>query len=76
MMPDMDGFDTLARLKADLRTRSIPVMMVTALDDLGARRRAMECGAVAFLSKPIVRADLMARVRDLLLPRKPGAPVP
>jgi CheY-like chemotaxis protein len=76
MMPDLDGFETLARLKADPRTRSIPVMLVTALDDLGARRRAIECGAEAFLSKPIVRTDLRVRVRDLLQSGKPGAPVP
>ena len=76
MMPDMDGFETLARLKADPRTRSIPVMMVTALDDLVARRRAIECGAEAFLGKPIVRADLRVRVRELLRPGKAGAPIP
>ena len=76
MMPDLDGFETLAMLKADPHTRSIPVMMVTALDDLAARRRAIACGAASFLSKPIVRADLRVRVRDLLQPGKPGAPVP
>jgi putative two-component system response regulator len=74
MMPGLDGFETLARLKADARTRSIPVMMVTALDDLTSRRRAIESGAEAFLGKPIVRADLRERVRDLLAAVKRAAP--
>ncbi len=74
MMPDLDGFETLARLKADPRTSSIPVMMVTALDDLPARRRAVASGAEGFLSKPIVRADLTTRVRDLLATAKHAAP--
>jgi putative two-component system response regulator len=74
MMPDLDGFETLARLKADPRTRPIPVMMVTALDDLQSRRRAIESGAEGFLSKPIVRADLGVRVRDLLAARPQVAP--
>jgi CheY-like chemotaxis protein len=74
MMPDLDGFETLARLKADPCTMSIPVMMVTALDDLPARRRAVASGAADFLSKPVVRADLRERVRDLLATAKHAAP--
>jgi putative two-component system response regulator len=74
MMPDLDGFETLARLKADPRTMAIPVMMVTALDDIGARRLAIERGAEAFLSKPVVRADLRVRVRDLLATVQQAAP--
>jgi CheY-like chemotaxis protein len=74
MMPELDGFQTLARLKADPRTMSIPVLMVTALDDLKSRRRAIESGAAAFLSKPVVRADLRVRVRDLLATGKRVAP--
>jgi putative two-component system response regulator len=66
MMPDMDGFETVARLKADPRTSPIPVIMVTALDDRDSKLRALTAGAEEFLSKPIDRADLSVRVRNLL----------
>jgi len=66
MMPDMDGFETVARLKADPRTKPVPVIMVTALDDRESKMRALEAGAEEFLSKPIDRADLRVRVRNLL----------
>ncbi|WP_296449386.1 response regulator [Rhodoferax sp. UBA5149] len=66
MMPDMDGFETVARLKADPRTQRVPVIMVTALDDRESKLRALEAGAEEFLSKPIDRADLRVRVRNLL----------
>ncbi|MDZ4252413.1 MAG: response regulator [Sulfuritalea sp.] len=66
MMPDMDGFETVARLKADPRTKAVPVIMVTALDDRDSKLRALQAGAEEFLSKPIDRADLAVRVRNLL----------
>jgi putative two-component system response regulator len=66
MMPDMDGFETVARLKADPRTQPVPVIMVTALDDRNSKLRALEAGAEEFLSKPIDRVDLTIRVRNLL----------
>jgi putative two-component system response regulator len=66
MMPDLDGFATVARLKADPRTQRVPVIMVTALDDRESKLRALEAGAEEFLSKPIDRADLRVRVRNLL----------
>ncbi len=66
MMPDMDGFETVARLKADPGTQPVPVIMVTALDDRDSKLRALEAGAEEFLSKPIDRADLSVRVRNLL----------
>lgn len=66
MMPDMDGFETVKRLKADPRTKPVPVIMVTALDDRESKLRALEAGAEEFLTKPIDRADLTVRVRNLL----------
>ena len=66
MMPDMDGFETVARLKADPRTKPVPVIMVTALDDRESKLRALEAGAEEFLSKPIDHADLRVRVCNLL----------
>jgi len=66
MMPDLDGFETVALLKANPQTRPVPVIMVTALDDRESKLRALEAGAEEFLSKPIDRADLRVRVRNLL----------
>jgi putative two-component system response regulator len=66
MMPGMDGFETVARLKADPRTKPVPVIMVTALDDRNSKLRALDAGAEEFLSKPVDRADLTVRVRNLL----------
>ena len=66
MMPDLDGFQTLARLKADPRTRHVPVMMITALDDRATRLQALEAGAEELLPKPIDRTDLRLRVRNQL----------
>ena len=66
MMPDMGGFETVARLKADPHTKQMPVIMVTALDDRESKLRALEAGAEEFLSKPIDHADLRVRVRNLL----------
>ncbi|MFZ6741871.1 response regulator [Undibacterium sp. JH2W] len=66
MMPDMDGFSTVAELKANPLTQPVPVIMLTALDDRASKLRALEAGAEEFLTKPIDRADLSVRVRNLL----------
>ncbi len=66
MMPDIDGFETCRRLRADSRTRHIPVVMVTALSDIEDRVKGLEAGAQDFLSKPIQDTALLARVRSLL----------
>jgi two-component system cell cycle response regulator len=66
MMPGMDGFEVCRRLKADIRTQHIPIVMVTALTDRAERVRALEAGADDFLSKPVDDATLAARLRALL----------
>ncbi len=66
MMAEMDGFETVAWLKGDSRTKNVPVIMVSALDDRDSKMRSLEFGAEDFLSKPIDRAELKARVRNLL----------
>jgi PAS domain S-box-containing protein len=66
MMPGMDGHQVAARIKGDPDTRNIPIIMVTALDDRHSRMLALSAGAEDFLSKPVDRAELCVRVRNLL----------
>ena len=65
MMPDMDGYKVVEKLKANLATRNIPVIMVTALNDRNARLLGLRAGAEDFLTKPVDRAELRVRVRNL-----------
>jgi CheY-like chemotaxis protein len=67
MMPGMDGYQVAQQLKADPATAGVLIIMVTALNDRGARTRAARAGADDFLSKPLDRAGLYACVKNLLL---------
>ncbi len=66
MMPKRSGFEVCRLLKDDPRYRDIPVIMVTALNEVGDMERARECGADDFLSKPVNKIELLARVENLL----------
>lgn len=66
MMPDMDGFEVCRRLKTDPATQHIPVVMVTALDQIADRVRGLEAGADDFLTKPVNDLQLMTRVKSLV----------
>jgi two-component system cell cycle response regulator len=66
MMPDMDGFEVCRRLKSDPATSHIPVVMVTALDQVTDRVRGLEAGADDFLTKPVNDLQLMTRVKSLV----------
>jgi len=65
MMPGMDGFTVCRKLKEDLATRHIPVVLITALDGRADRIQGLESGASDFLTKPIDDVMLFARVRSL-----------
>lgn len=65
MMPGMDGFEVCRQLRADPDRGEVPILLVTALDDRGARIRGIEAGADDFVSKPVDRLELRARVRTI-----------
>lgn len=66
MMPGMDGFEVLARIRENPQTAHIPVIMVTALSALQDKVRCQEAGADDFVSKPFDRTELLLRVKSML----------
>jgi sigma-B regulation protein RsbU (phosphoserine phosphatase) len=66
MMPEMNGYEVLARLKADERLQHIPVIMITAVDDIESVVRCIELGAEDHLPKPFNPVLLRARVNASL----------
>src|SRR6266850_553042 len=65
-MPGMDGYEVCKRIKANAAYRLIPVVMITALNRADDRIKALDSGADDFMSKPVERAELVARVRSAL----------
>lgn len=65
MMPRMDGYETVKKLKEQAHTRHIPVVIVTALNDVPNQLKSVESGADDFLSKPIEEKLLIAKVKLL-----------
>jgi PAS domain S-box-containing protein len=65
-MPEMDGFEVCRYLKQEKRTRDIPVIFVSALQDVQDRVRGFEAGGVDFISKPFQEPEILARVRTHL----------
>ncbi|MFP4140792.1 MAG: response regulator [Planctomycetota bacterium] len=66
MMPRMSGFEVCRKLKSDPETRDIPIIMVTALNELGDIERGVESGTDDFISKPVNRLEMLTRVKSLL----------
>jgi class 3 adenylate cyclase/CheY-like chemotaxis protein len=66
LMPGMDGFEVCRRLRSQREFKATPVVMVTALNAIEERVHGLDAGADDFVSKPIVKEELLARVRSLL----------
>jgi two-component system alkaline phosphatase synthesis response regulator PhoP len=66
MMPRLSGFEVCQRLRADPATRSVGVLMVTALDQPTDVEKAVDAGTDDFLTKPINKTELLLRVRAML----------
>lgn len=66
MMPGMSGFEVCKRIRATKRISEIPIIMITALDDEDSMIEGIEAGADDFLSKPISKIELRARIRSIL----------
>ncbi len=66
MMPDMTGYAVCERLKADERTRKIPVIFLSALDDLSDKVKGFTAGGVDYITKPFHEEEVLARVQTHL----------
>src|ERR1700685_4720084 len=66
MMPEMDGFQVVKALKDNPETAEIPIIMITARDDMDARAEGMRLGVSDFLAKPVFRRQLANRIRAQL----------
>ena len=63
MMPDMNGYEVCQRLKAEDSTKDIPVLFISALDEVEDKVRAFNVGGVDYISKPFQAEEILARVR-------------
>src|SRR5919199_652924 len=62
MMPEMDGYEVCSKLKADERTKDIPVIFVSALSDVLDKVKAFGVGGVDYITKPFQEEEVLARV--------------
>ncbi len=65
MLPELDGYEILRRLRADDRGTSLPILMLTAKGQREDRETALECGADLFLTKPFANSDIVSAVEQL-----------
>ncbi len=70
MMPGMDGFETCRRIKADRSLANIPVIFITALDEMKDKLKGFQVGGVDFITKPFQAEEVLARVKAQLTIQK------
>jgi two-component system response regulator MprA len=66
MLPDMDGLEVCRRLRSNPTTRAIPILLLTAKDEVGSRVEGLNTGADDYLTKPFSFEELVARLRAIL----------
>ena len=66
MMPEMDGYEVIQKLKSNERTKKIPVIFVTTKDEVGDEKKGLELGAVDFITKPINQIITLSRIKTHL----------
>lgn len=66
MMPNLNGFEVCTHLKANETTKSIPVIFLTALDDIESKMRGFEVGGVDYITKPVQQQEALARIKTHL----------
>jgi two-component system, sensor histidine kinase and response regulator len=66
MMPEMSGYEVAERLKADEQTRDIPIIFISALDDIKSKIQAFQAGGVDYVTKPFQEKEVLARVETHL----------
>jgi PleD family two-component response regulator len=66
IMPEIDGIEACARIRNDANYPDIPIIMVTSLDDMDSLQNAFVAGATDYVTKPVNRVELIARVRAAL----------
>ncbi|QDU09453.1 response regulator [Gimesia aquarii] len=66
MMPKLSGYEVCAQLKQNEETKDIPILVVTALNEMGDIEKSVQAGCDDFLTKPVNRIELTTRVRSLL----------
>ena len=65
-MPEMTGFEAIAKLKENPQWKEIPVVFLTGLEDESLRNDSLKAGALEVVSKPIVKSTLLERVKNLI----------
>ncbi len=75
MIPDVDGWEICERLRSDTRTKYVPIIMLTALDEAHHVVKGFECGADDYLAKPFDNTELFARIKSVLMKSSKGMAV-
>jgi two-component system sensor histidine kinase/response regulator len=70
VMPEMDGYQVCEQIKADARTRDLPVIFISALEEIGDKVRAFTAGGADYVTKPFQFEEVLARVQTHLALRK------
>jgi DNA-binding response OmpR family regulator len=66
VLPGLSGCEVTVRMKGNLGTKDIPIMIVSGMSDSATRKRALSAGAEDFITKPVNRFELCQRVRNIL----------